>query len=351
MRARQAVLLVGGRGTRMWPLTETTPKALLPVGGLAFVEFQLHQLEEAGIEEVFLAVGRDHEAEWRRHVSEREGGPEVHLCFEEEPLDTAGPIVPFLGRLDDPFLVLNGDVILDADLSAFSSQAPPDAVGTLALIELDDPSAYGVVVIDEEGRVERFVEKPAPGTEPANTVNAGIYLLRRDAFAGRGPGPLSFERVVFPALVDRGLLAAGIVRGSWLDIGTPELYLACNRSVFEGATRLHRPRASHVLAGGASVAGRTEGSWSYVGAGCSIAGGAVVAESVVLPGAKIAAGATIRDAVIGWDAEIGESAVVSGATVVGAGASVGAGCELAHGMRVAPGAKLPPGSVTFSAPE
>jgi mannose-1-phosphate guanylyltransferase len=350
MRPRQAVLLVGGRGTRMWPLTETMPKALLPVGGLPFVEFQLRQLDAAGVEQVFLAVGRDHEPAWERYVSEREGAPEVCLSFEDEPLDTAGPVVAVLDRIDDPFFVLNGDIILDTDLAAFASQASPDAIGTLALIELDDPSAYGVVVTGDDGRVGRFVEKPPAGAEPANTVNAGMYLLRRDALAGHEPGPLSFERTVFPSLAEHGLLGAGIVVGTWLDIGTPELYLSCNEAVFGGMTRVYRPRSRHVAVEGASVSGRTEGAWSWIGAGALVADGAVVAESVVLPGARIAAGARVHRAVVGWNAEIGEEAVVCGATLVGAGASVGAGCELDHVMRVAPGAVLPAGSVTFSPP-
>jgi len=351
MKPRQAVLLAGGRGTRMWPLTDTMPKALLPVGGLEFVEYELRQLVEVGVEQVFVTVGRAHQEEWEHHVSQRAGAPEVHLCLEDEPLDTAGPVVAILGRLDDTFFVLNGDIILDTDLAAVLSQAPPDAAGTLALIRLDDPSAYGVVVVGNSGRIERFVEKPPPGTEPANTVSAGIYLLHRDAFAGRKPGPLSFERVVFPSLVDQGLLAGATIDGTWLDIGTPELYLACNTSVFGGVTRLYRPHKPHVAGVGASVLGRTEGLWSWIGAGCSVDAGAVVAESVVLPGAKIGAGAVIRHAVIGWDAEIGENAIVSGATLVGAGARVGAGCELDGGARVAPGSTFAPGSITFSPPK
>ncbi|MDX1690816.1 MAG: NDP-sugar synthase, partial [Acidimicrobiia bacterium] len=338
-RVRQAVLLMGGRGTRMHPLTATRPKGLLPVAGLPFVDFQIRLLADVGVEEVHLAVGTHLLDEWRTFAAGRQD-PDVHLAVEEVPLDTAGCVVEILDRLDERFLVLNGDVVLEADLGGFVASAPDDRAATIALVPVADPSAYGVVVTGDDGTVRRFVEKPAPGTEPTNTVSAGIYLLRRSALEGYDRGRLSFERVVWPALTEAGELSAVTVDGRWLDIGIPELYLDTTGAVLTGATRLHRPDAPHRTAAGAEVRGHQSGAWSTVGAGAIVEEGAVVEEAVVLPGARVGPGAVVRRAVVGWDATVGAGAVVTGATMVGEGATVGAGCELDHGVRVGPGAVL-----------
>jgi len=226
---RQAVLLVGGRGTRMWPLTVDRPKGLLPVAGVPFIELQFRLLAEVGVEEVFLAVGLEHEAAWKEYaagVTE----PRVMVSVEESPLDTAGPVCAVCPQLDDRFLVLNGDVVLEGELGRFVAEAP-DLPAVLALVEVKDTSAYGVVVTAADGRVERFVEKPPPETAPARTISAGMYLMSRHVLERYQQGPLSFERTVFPALVESDELAAMTISGEWLDIGTPDLYLAAHDTV------------------------------------------------------------------------------------------------------------------------
>lgn len=348
MRVRQAVLLVGGRGTRVWPLSATVPKGLLPVAGLPFIEYQIRLVAAAGVEDVILAVGRDHLDAWRDYVGAWSGSPSLSLAVEEEPLDTAGPLVEALDRLDERFLVLNGDVVLEADLAAFVAAAPERAAATIALVEVDDPSAYGVVVADSEHFVEEFVEKPPPGSEPTNTVNAGIYVLQRRALEEYPKGSLSFERVVFPALAERNDLGGIVVDGDWLDIGTPELLLETNGYVLTGNSPLFRPDRPHL--GPESAGGRRAGAWSWVGEGVEIAPDAVIEESLVLPGARVEAGAVVRHAVVGAAAAIGEGALITGASMIGPGAVIGSGCEIDAGMRVAPGAVLEPGSVTFRPP-
>ena len=199
---RQAVLLVGGRGTRMWPLTADRPKGLLPVAGVPFIELQFRLLAEVGVEEVILAVGLEHEAAWKEYAA----GviePRVTVSVEESPLDTAGPVCAVCPQLDDRFLVLNGDVVLEGELGRFVAEAS-DLPAVLALVEVEDTSAYGVVVTGADGRVERFVEKPSPETAPARTINAGMYLMSRHVLERYQQGPLSFERTVFPALVESG---------------------------------------------------------------------------------------------------------------------------------------------------
>jgi len=342
----QAVLLVGGRGTRMWPLTAKIPKGLLPVAGVLFLDLQIRQLAAAGIDEVFLAVGRSQLDEWERFAADREG---VRLVVEDEPLDTAGPVRAALDGLDDRFLVLNGDVVLEADLTAYLTAVRPEVKATLGLVEVEDPSAYGVVVLDDSGMVVRFVEKPPADEAPAQTVNAGMYVMTRSALADYGEGPLSFERVVFPGLAAEGSLQGVVIEGWWLDIGTPDLFLDCTGAVLSGATALHRPASRHLIEG--ECIGETTGGWSWIAAGARVESGAVVEESVVLPGATIGSKAIVRRAIVGWDATVGDHSLVTGATIIGAGAWIGPNTELNHGMRIAPGARLESGAVTFSPPE
>lgn len=346
MTVRQALLLVGGRGTRMSPLTADVPKGLIPVAGVPFLELQLRQLGAIGIEEFLLAVGTHQLEAWEEFAARREG---VHLVVEQEPLDTAGPVRQALDLLDERFMVLNGDVIIEADLAGYLAAVPAAAEATLALVEVDDTSAYGVVVLDADGMVEAFVEKPKPEDAPARTVNAGMYVMTRRAIEQYPAGRLSFERVVFPDLASRRALGGVVIDGRWMDIGTPELYLDTTGAVLRGATTLHTPPGPHLTEG--DVRGTLGGSWSWVGPGATVAEGAVVEDAVVLPGASIGPDAVIRGAVIGWDAVIGEGAVVTGASMVGTGATIGAGTELDHGVRIAPGAVLRPGDVTFSPPK
>lgn len=331
----------------MWPLTASVPKGLLPLAGLPFVEYQLRHLAAVGVTEVVLAVGRHGLPAWEAYAAGSPLGLSVRVAVEDVPLDTAGPVREILETLDERFFVLNGDVVVEADLAAVAAGSRP---GTLGLIEVDDTSAYGVVVLAADGRVERFVEKPPRETAPARTVNAGMYVLTRSCLARYPTGPLSFERVVFPDLVAAGDLGGVVLSGHWLDIGTPELYLDAHAAVFHGASGVHRPEHAHVAAG-ADVAGDLGGAWAWVAPGARVAAGARVEEAVVMAGATVASGAVVRRAVIGPDAIIDRDAIVTGVSLVGSGAVVGAGCEIDHGMRIAPGGRLDAGSVTFRPPK
>ena len=330
----------------MWPLTADVPKGLLPLAGVPFVEYQLRQLAAVGISEVFLAVGRELLSAWEQYAATSPGGMTVHLAVEDDPLDTAGPVRAVLDRLDERFLVLNGDVVVEADLAALVGDT---GAATLALVEVEDTSPYGVVVTRPDGVVEQFIEKPATADAPARTVNAGMYALDRSALAGYPIGRLSFERVVFPELAARGALRAVVLRGRWIDIGTPALYLAAHAWVHAGGSTLHRPKAPHEGTG-ANIEGTVSGEWSWIAPGARVVPGAVVEESVVMSGATIGEGAVVRGGIIGHDAQIGPGAFVGGTAVVGAGAIIGAGCEVDHGMRVAPGAVLEAASITFRPP-
>ena len=333
---RQAVLLVGGRGTRVWPLTHSTPKGLLPLAGVPFIELQFRLLAEVGVQEVILAVGTDHESEWRAYAASV-ANPKVVVSVERTPLDTAGPVGAVRDRLDDRFLVLNGDVVLEGQLAEFVAGAP-DLPAVLSLVRVEDTGAYGVVVTSADGIVERFIEKPPAGTAPTDTVNAGMYLMKREVLERYPHGRLSFEHVVFPDLVRAGELGGFVIEGEWLDIGTNELYLAAHDAVAAGRSRL------------VQFSDPTPDPWVWVEDGAVIESGAIVEEAVVLAGATIEAGATVRRAVIGRGAVVEAGAVVGGASLVGENAVVGRGCEVLAGARIAPNARLEPGSITFNPP-
>lgn len=334
---RQAVLLVGGRGTRLWPLTADRPKGLIPVTGTPFLDLQLQLLRQVGVEEVILAVGTSHLGAWEAYAADDHNGIDVSLTVETSPLDTAGALVASVERLDERFLVLNGDVVIETDLSGFVSAAG-DAEAALALSRVEDTSAYGVVVTDDLHRVEAFVEKPPPGTAPADTVSAGIYVMSRSVFEGRPQGPLSFERAVFPELAAEQRLFAHVVDGSWLDIGTPRLLLDTHDHVMRGRSQL-LPR---------NDAGR---DWVWVDETAKVDDTAEVVRSVVMEGAVIGAGAKVADAVIGPEADIGTDVTVRGEAVVGPRAVIGPGVELDAGIRVGPAAVIGADSVRFSPPE
>jgi mannose-1-phosphate guanylyltransferase len=349
MSVRHAVVLVGGRGTRLWPLTAELPKALVPVAGVPFIEYQLGPLAAAGVEQCWLAVGTDHLDAWEEYVAGWDGAPALELSVEEEPLDTAGPVMMLLSLLDDRFLVLNGDVVFDAPLTGFLDQAPVTGMA-IALARVADPSSYGVVVVDEHRRVRRFVEKPAPGTAPADTVNAGIYLAERRALEQFEPGPLSFERRVFPDLAAQKDLGAAVIEGAWLDIGTPELFLDTHERLLTGRTALGGDSQPHGMGTGAVVDGDRRGAWSWVGADASVEQEATLREAVVLDGAVVRSGATVENAVVGWGTEVGAGTLVSGHTLVGRDCVIGEGCELIGGMRVASGTVLGPRGISFTPP-
>ncbi|NNC91849.1 MAG: NDP-sugar synthase [Acidimicrobiia bacterium] len=334
---RQAVLLVGGRGTRVWPLTHSMPKGLLPVAGVPFIELQFRLLAEVGVDEVILAIGTDHEAEWRAYA-ESVAHPHVVVSVEKTRLDTAGPVGAVRDQLDDRFLVLNGDVVLEGQLTEFVARAP-DAPAVLALVRVEDTSAYGVVVTTPGGMVERFIEKPPAGTAPTDTVNAGMYLMHRQVIERYPQGRLSFERVVFPDLVGSGELGGVTIEGEWLDIGTNELYLATHDAVAAGRSRL------------VQFPEPVPQPWSYIESGAVVDPAATVEEAIVLDGATVQAGAVVQRAVIGRGATIEAGAIVTGASLIGEGAVVGAGCEIDAGARIAPGARLAAGSITFSPPQ
>lgn len=325
----QAIVLVGGEGTRLRPLTSDVPKPALTLVDRPFLAYMIEWLAGHGVTEVVLACGFLPDVLRAALAGEEErAGVRIRYAVEPEPLGTAGAIrfaADTLGEdLDERFLALNGDVLTDLDLTALTNaHRERGARATIALHPVEDSAAYGLVSVDGEGAVTEFVEKT--GEEVPGEINAGMYVLERSVLDLIPPGEnVSIEREVFPRLAgDR--LGALCLDGYWMDIGTPERYLQASWDILEGrvATEV-RPTAPGLL----------------IGAGAEIAEGATVGpRAVVAPSCRIAAGAQVRDSVLLDGCEVGAGATVTG-SILAAGVAVAAGAELA-GAVIGQGERVP----------
>jgi mannose-1-phosphate guanylyltransferase len=317
----QAIVLVGGEGTRLRPLTDDVPKPALTLVDRPFLAYMIEWLASHGVTEAVLACGFLPDV-LREALGEGEHAG-VRLTYVTEPdrRGTAGAIrfaADALGeRLQDRFLALNGDVLTDLDLSALiEAHRERAARATIALYPVEDSAAYGLVGVDAEGRVTEFVEKtgePAPGE-----VNAGAYFLERSVLDLIPPGlEVSIEREVFPQLVGDGLGALRL-DGYWMDIGTPERYLQASWDILEGrVTTRVRPTAPGLLVGpGAEIdSGAGVGPRAVVSAGCRIGAGAELRESVLLDGCSIGEGARVRGTILAAGVTVDAGAVLDGAIV------------------------------------
>ncbi len=327
----RAVVLVGGFGTRLRPLTLTTPKPMLPVGHVPIIERLVDNLARGGVTEVTLALGFKPEPFVHAFPNGECNGVALHYAVEPEPLDTAGAIrfaADFSG-IDDTFVVANGDVLTDLDIAALVAfHHSRNAEATIHLIGVDDPSSFGVVASDADGRVERFVEKPAPGTAPSNEINAGTYVLEPSVLQRIPVGrKVSIERATFPEVVHDGQLYAMATEDYWIDTGKPDLYLQANLDLLNG---LRRAQECVAIDPGADVDAAAKVTRSVVAAGVRVGANATVSNSVLLPGAVVAAGAAVRDSVV--MGKVGEGAEVDGC-VLGLHGSVAAGERLSGERR------------------
>ena len=323
----QAIVLVGGEGTRLRPLTESVPKPALTLVDRPFLAYMVEWLAGHGVEEVVLACGFLPDV-LREALGEGErAGAAIRYVAEPEPLGTGGAIrfaAEALGdRLGDRFLALNGDVLTDLDLTALlQAHEEAGATATLGLHPVEDSAAYGLVHRGEDGVVSAFLEKT--GEHSPGEVNAGMYVLQRDVLdsipAGRN---VSIEHDVFPRLVGRGLHGLAL-DGYWMDIGTPERYLQASWDILEGAveTRVEPGPDATFTDPGAEVAGDAAvGPRAVLGPACSVESRATVQESVVLSGCRIGEGATVRGSILAAGVEVADGATLEGA-VIGADAKV-----------------------------
>ncbi|MHB8241587.1 MAG: nucleotidyltransferase family protein [Solirubrobacteraceae bacterium] len=364
------MILVGGQGTRLRPLTSKVPKPVVQLVDRPFISFMLEWLLRHGIDDVIMSCG--FLADSVRDVLGDGSQLGIRLRFveEPEPRGTAGALKLAEPMLDERFLMLNGDVLTDIDLTAQIAQHErTGAKGTLALVPVDDPSAYGLVILDADHSVREFLEKPDPDVAGSNNlISAGAYVLEREILELVPPDRnVSIEREVWPALVGAGLY--GFPSESyWLDIGTPERYLQGTFDIIEGnvQTAVGERLGSHWLAvdEGAEVLGRAippavlergvhvgegahVGSLVVLGENVSIGAGSVVERAVILSGSQIGAGCELRDCILAPDCRVGPRTKITGGAVLGEGVSVGADNVITRGARIFSGVHLPDRAIEF----
>ncbi|HUI03713.1 MAG TPA: NDP-sugar synthase [Acidimicrobiales bacterium] len=350
----KAVVLLGGEGTRLRPLTYTTPKQLLPVVEVPMLERVLGHLGRYGVDDAVLSLGYRPDAFTAAYPDDVAAGVHLEYAVEAEPLDTAGAIrfAAHSAGIAETFLVVNGDVLTDLDVGALVAfHRGHGAEATLHLTAVDDPSRFGVVPTDADGRVLEFVEKPPAGEAPTNLINAGTYVLEPSVLARIPAGRrASVERETFPELAAVGAVYALASDAYWLDAGTPLAYLRANTDLIDG-TRPGPPApgcrqlapgvwglgaaevrgevaAPSFLGRGAVVEAGARVARSVVGAGARVARGASVESSVLLPGVRVGPGAKVAGSVLGRRAVIAENCEISPVTVVGDGVAVPAGEHL-----------------------
>jgi NDP-sugar pyrophosphorylase family protein len=340
----KAILLAGGKGTRLRPLTIHTPKPIVPIFNRPFLHYQLDLLKQVPeIDEVILSLNYQ-----PRRIEEIFGdgsdvGIKIRYVVEPAPLGTAGAIKYAGDRLTESVVVFNGDVLTELDLGAvIRMHRERQARATIVLTPVEDPRAYGLVETDEHGNIRRFLEKPTPDEITTNNINAGIYVLEPETF-DRIPSdvPWSIERSYFPSLVERGETFVGYVyKGYWIDIGTPEKYTQVHHDIMDGRfsaapfTNLAAPRAAVAadarVEDGATIegpcfidegvlikAGARVGPYAVIGRQTQIEEEATIERAIIWPNCRVSGNAVIQNAIIGRQCHVGRSVSVNGGAVLG----------------------------------
>jgi mannose-1-phosphate guanylyltransferase len=336
----QALVLAGGEGTRLRPLTLTVPKPAMPLAGRPFLTFMLDWLASHGVTEAILSCGYRSDGV-RAVLGDIYDGMRLRYVIEEEPLGTAGPVglAADEGVLADRFLVLNGDTLTDFDLTAeLALHEERGAEGTLALYAVEDTASYGVVPTGDDGRVIEFLEKV--DDPPTNRINAGAYVLEASVAERIERGrAVSFEREVFPAMAAEGVLYGYMAEGYWIDIGTPERYLEATYDLLASRVASRLPASDEtgsLIYGGSITSGARIGPKSVVGAHCVVGERSVVERSVLHANVRVGTDCHVEGAVLADGVRVEDGARVCEGAMVGAGALVGTGVTVEPDARVQP---------------
>ncbi|MGH2922841.1 MAG: sugar phosphate nucleotidyltransferase [Solirubrobacterales bacterium] len=338
----QALILAGGAGTRLRPLTESVAKPALPLAGRPHIAYVIDWLAGHGVDDVVISCG--HAAGAVRDALEGFGGPPIRFVEEPDPRGTAGAIRFARDLLAERFLVLNGDVLCDLDLAALADHHDrAGATATIALHPVADPSAYGLVRRRDDGEITAFLEKPDPAETDTDEINAGAYLLERAVLDEIPPGrEVSIEREVFPRMIGRGLHGVRL-DGYWIDIGTPDRFLQANWDILEG--RIETALGAEIGPDGVLVADGVEAADAVIEGPALVATGSVLDEgaqvgprAVLGPGCQVGAGAAIERSVLLERCVVGAAAWVEGAILAGA-------VEVDQDARIEPGAVIGEGSL------
>jgi len=341
----QAVVLVGGEGTRLRPLTYSLPKPMAPLLGRPFIGWIIERLRLAGVEDIILSCCYMPEKIEAHFGDGRAAGVRLRYVFEEQPLGTAGAIRNAIEHIEGMVYACNGDILTGLDLVHLRDwHHQHSAVATIHTRPVDDPSHFGVVETDADGRVRRFVEKPKPGETDAHDINAGTYILEPKAIEVIPTGrPVSIERETFPQLIAQTHEVFALsTRDYWIDVGRPDSYIQAHIDMLHGT--FARPLGEEVAAGvwcadgreqvdgvtvrppiflgpGAKVASRAAiGPYTAVYDDCVIGADADVANSIVWPGAVIGKRAYVHGAILGLNVRVLDGQGVSPGTILGDGA-------------------------------
>ena len=348
----QAIVLVGGEGTRLRPLTYGTPKPMVPIMNVPFLARTLERLHIAGIDDVILPAGYMPQAIVDYFGDGSQLGMKITYVIEDVPLGTAGAVKNVEEHITGPFFVLNGDVLTSLDLTAMMRyHREKGGLGVLHLIKVDDPSAFGCVVHDQGGRISQFVEKPPHGQAPTDEVNAGTYLLERSVLemipGGRN---VSIERETFPKiLAENHELYAYTTADYWIDLGRPEHYMKAHADILSGQMPM-KLEPGITGAGAHHFPGAEIFKPIHFDGEVTIEAGARVGPNVVLGnGCLVSSGAVVRDSILWDNVKIESNAMVEGSILasgsrVGSGARIGSGSVIGHDTTIEPGQILEPGS-------
>lgn len=368
----KAVILVGGEGTRLRPLTVNLPKPMLPVVNRPFLEHVLDYLKHQGIDDVILSMGYRSDVIERHFGDGADFGVNLRYVVEASPLGTAGGVKNVEQYLDGPFLVFNGDILTDLDLRAMLDfHRQRGATVTISLTPVEDPTAYGLVETGGDGRVQRFIEKPRPEDVTTNLINAGTYVLQPEVLDLIPVAAYHmFERGVFPDLLARGDSIYGYSSECyWIDIGTPAKYLSVNRDILHGRVdHLRHSKTpngvqigegaqidpSAIITGPAILgkdvrveAGARVSGPTVVGDGCAIGAGSTVEEAILWPGVRVGARVRLRESILGHGAVVDDDSTIIGGAIVADGCSIGRENKLDREIRIWPGHSIPPNTISF----
>lgn len=370
----KAVILVGGEGTRLRPLTFSVPKPMMPLVNEPFIAYVFKLLRHHGIVDIILSSCYLADA-IESHFSDGSGyGVNLTYVTESQPLGTAGAVKNVEKYIDGPFLVFNGDILTDLDIQSIIEQHRyAQAVATIALTPVENPIMYGLVETDESDQITRFLEKPSWDQVTTNMINAGTYVLEPEVLGLIPPNEnYSFERGVFPQLLESGKTVFSFKSDAyWMDIGTPEKYIIAHHDILEGKLMFDFP-GNEIKSGlwigegteineksrvsGPTVIGTNcqikphakVSGLSMIGNNCIIEEGAVIDGAVIFEGTRIGRDAVIENSVIGFKTEIGNKVNVSGNAVIGESCKIGEENELKHGIRIWPDTNLDAARIKFS---
>ena len=360
----RAVILVGGEGTRLLPLTCNTPKAMVPILNQPFLAHVINYLKRYDIDDIILAMCYLPEPIENHFGDGSEFGVRLTYVVEDSPLGTAGAVRNVADRLDDTFFVLNGDVFTEIDLSAMIElHRQKGAKATIALTSVENPTIYGVVEADADGRVERFLEKPGWDEVTTNLINAGIYILEPEVLNYIPPHTYNmFEHQLFPLLLQRGEAIYSYPSNSyWIDIGTPAKYLKLHHDLLlgkgeKGFLGEGKPSTHHTAQISGPVIADRDCTINpraqligptILGQGCRVGEGTVVEGVVMWHNVCLGSRVRLRNCVVAANCFIGDNCWIEEGCVLGDNVIIGNDNRLAHGTKVWPNKKLEPSTISF----